>query len=132
MQVISRQAAKAAGLARYFTGAVCKYGHITERHTVDGHCSGCNKMKYEGRSEERKEAVRTYERARYRNSQLIREKKRKCRDDWRTENRERTRELNRASAKRQRINNPDGIRASYKRWRIRNLPKMAAKQAKRR
>lgn len=38
--IISHQAAKAAGLARYFTGKPCKHGHIAERY-ISGMCVPC-------------------------------------------------------------------------------------------
>ena len=40
-----RQDAKRDGKTRYFTGKPCKYGHIAERHTVDGGCITCTKIK---------------------------------------------------------------------------------------
>lgn len=41
MDVITRAAAKAAGLKRYYTGKPCKHGHVAERSTVNGLCFGC-------------------------------------------------------------------------------------------
>lgn len=40
-----RSEAKAAGIARYFTGVPCKYGHTTERQTSDGACIVCRDLK---------------------------------------------------------------------------------------
>lgn len=40
--MISRKDAKAAGLARYFTGQPCKRGHIAERITANGTCMICS------------------------------------------------------------------------------------------
>lgn len=40
-----RAQAKALGLARYFTGAPCKYGHVAERRTGDGSCVECSLIK---------------------------------------------------------------------------------------
>jgi hypothetical protein len=40
-RVINRDAAKKAGLPRYFTGKPCKHGHIAERHTVNYTCIDC-------------------------------------------------------------------------------------------
>lgn len=42
-QIISRQEAKASGLARYFTGKLCKRGHVAERLASTGVCVECNK-----------------------------------------------------------------------------------------
>lgn len=43
MEIISRAAAKAAGLNRYYTGQPCKNGHNTYRYTTSGACYGCLK-----------------------------------------------------------------------------------------
>lgn len=43
MKIISRAEAKAAGLARYFTGKPCKRGHVDERRTAGGNCLTCHK-----------------------------------------------------------------------------------------
>jgi 5-methylcytosine-specific restriction endonuclease McrA len=79
-----------------------------------------------------REAVRLAARKRYATREDVRRKKAAGRDRWRALNKQRAREINRASSKRQRINNADGLRAAYKKWRLANLPKLAAKQAKRR
>ena len=42
MDKITRQEAKKAGLARYFTGKPCKHGHIAERRVDNGACSVCS------------------------------------------------------------------------------------------
>lgn len=39
---ITRQAAKAACLTRYFTGKPCKYGHVAERTVSNGACTKCS------------------------------------------------------------------------------------------
>ena len=41
MQIIYRNAAQAAGLKLYYTGAACKRGHIAERRVVDWRCTEC-------------------------------------------------------------------------------------------
>lgn len=40
-QVISRQAAHAAGLLRFYTGAPCRRGHLAERYVSTGGCLEC-------------------------------------------------------------------------------------------
>jgi hypothetical protein len=40
-KIISRSAAKAVGLKRYFTGLPCSNGHIAERHVRQGNCTEC-------------------------------------------------------------------------------------------
>lgn len=37
----SRASAKSLGLARYFTGALCPSGHISERYVFGGECCTC-------------------------------------------------------------------------------------------
>ena len=39
--IISRDAAKAAGLTRYFTGKPCVRGHLSQRRTVNHVCTEC-------------------------------------------------------------------------------------------
>lgn len=40
-EIISRDAAKALGLKRYFDGTPCQRGHVTERYTRDKACCQC-------------------------------------------------------------------------------------------
>ena len=49
--LITRQAAKAAGKKRYFTGKPCKHGHTVERWVVDGACRDCNLIKQKAKRE---------------------------------------------------------------------------------
>jgi 5-methylcytosine-specific restriction endonuclease McrA len=42
-EIISRSEAKAKGLKRYFTGNLCKHGHVAERVTANGCCVTCGK-----------------------------------------------------------------------------------------
>lgn len=44
--IISRAAARAAGLKRYFTGLPCKYGHVSERNVSTSLCLECNRAYY--------------------------------------------------------------------------------------
>lgn len=41
MELISRKEAKEKGLTRYFTGAPCKHGHISERSVSNHGCTEC-------------------------------------------------------------------------------------------
>lgn len=41
MRVIARDNARALGLRRYFTGRVCKRGHLAERYVINGGCVDC-------------------------------------------------------------------------------------------
>lgn len=45
--VISRNAAKAAGVARYYTGKPCVRDHLSERVTSNGSCYQCNSEDWE-------------------------------------------------------------------------------------
>lgn len=49
MKIISRSAAKAAGLQYYYTDKPCKYGHIAERTVSDGNCSTCRREHHHAR-----------------------------------------------------------------------------------
>jgi len=42
--VISRSTAKAAGLQYYFTGKVCKRGHVAERFVSNTSCIECHRV----------------------------------------------------------------------------------------
>lgn len=56
-----RAAAKAAGLARYFTGRPCKHGHIAERRTSSGHCVVCHaqtQLRWDRRHREQRNTLR--------------------------------------------------------------------------
>lgn len=44
--VMTRVEARAKGLKRYFTGNMCKYGHIAERDTKNGGCLECVRTNY--------------------------------------------------------------------------------------
>lgn len=101
----SRKAAKALGVARYFTGIACKNGHVAYRKTSDGHCIACNQERRKARGPNPKQRQREYSR------------------QWREANPDRDRELKRQWTQR----NPSHRRAdvSNRRARIRNA-KMAA------
>jgi hypothetical protein len=43
MEIITRETALKQGLAWYFTGKPCKYGHVTRRHVNGRGCTECNK-----------------------------------------------------------------------------------------
>lgn len=45
MEIVSRAAARAKGLKRYFTGSPCKHGHVAERLEVNGSCCECARLK---------------------------------------------------------------------------------------
>lgn len=59
-EIITRAEAKARGLKRYFTGTVCKYGHISERHVGKGQCIECHRLNYRESMEERRAYAKQY------------------------------------------------------------------------
>jgi len=74
--IISRDAARAAGLKRYFTGELCRRGHVAERYvnggTGSGACVECHITRQHGATkrpprlrdpEKRRERVRDHSRA---------------------------------------------------------------------
>lgn len=47
--VVTRKAAKEAGLTRYFTGKPCKWSHLTWRQTSTGQCRLCENKRHRNR-----------------------------------------------------------------------------------
>ena len=45
MKTISRKDAKVKGMKRYFTGAVCKNGHVAERFVCNYECVKCDAIR---------------------------------------------------------------------------------------
>lgn len=104
MEIISRKAAKAAGLKLYFTGKPCVYGHIAERRTSCGYCRACE-IQYKAENKDRLRKQHT-ERSRV----------------WRSKNREVTRQ----SAKRYRKRHPERVKKLWERWSENNPEKRLA------
>lgn len=69
MQLITRKAAKAAGLKYYYTGKPCKRGHIDKRFVCSFWCMTCGREKaseaFRSLTPEKREARREYERRRW-------------------------------------------------------------------
>ena len=86
MNIISEKEAKSQGLAKFYTGRPCKRGHDSERW-VNGSCVQCSKE----RDSKRKRPLDTEEK-----KIKAREKSKR----WREQNKERSRELKRASMRR--------------------------------
>lgn len=67
-EVISREEAKSRGLMHFFTGKICKHGHVSKRFVSNGHCYECNlanrpfRKKYEA-SHQYKKAKKKYDRS---------------------------------------------------------------------
>jgi hypothetical protein len=63
MKIITRETALKQGLAWYFTGKPCKYGHVTKRHVNGRGCTDCNKENQRARRARNPERVRAQWRA---------------------------------------------------------------------
>jgi 5-methylcytosine-specific restriction endonuclease McrA len=122
--IISRQAAKDAGLTRYYTGIPCVHGHVSDRHVSSRTCSLClarNKKSYYLKNRQAEVAkVKAYYRA---NREKIRargnaydkanpEKKKALFKAWYDRNRDAW--LAKKAADRKA--NPATFKARYKRW----------------
>lgn len=80
--VISKAAARAAGLKRYFTGKPCGRGHVAERY-VSGHCVSCRSICARGWRERNPESAST-SRRRWIEQNPAQQKR--ARDAWRRAN----------------------------------------------
>lgn len=101
-EIIARKVALKQGLARYFTGRECKYGHTAERHTSSGSCLVCGRLTLKKRYRDNPEHHKA------------RTKK------WRKENPDKSRDtLRRYLAK-----NPEKRKATVLRWRKENPEKV--------
>lgn len=65
MKIVTRKDAINLGLPRYFTGRVCKHGHLAERHTINLTCCECNRIKARKYSRDNKELVNRKSREHY-------------------------------------------------------------------
>lgn len=103
--IISKAAAIAAGLGRYFTGVPCSNGHISERR-VTGHCLACQSASM----------------ARWRSDNPERHKEVERASEDR--NREKRNQQKREAGARWRERNPEKHRAIGESWRSRNKAKI--------
>lgn len=60
MDIITREQAKSQGLSHYFTGEVCKNGHIDRRNTKSGRCMECIRAHGARFREERPEVMQKW------------------------------------------------------------------------
>jgi len=104
VELISRKAAKAAGLKYYFTGQPCKRGHIDVRFVCSFACKTCGREKaleaFRNLEGERREARREYERQRWSDPEY-RQKRLKYR------------EQSAEYRRRRKLKNPDEFRDHY-------------------
>lgn len=77
----TRAEAKEAGSKRYFTGKPCKHGHVAERHTCDGRCVECSRIKalsrYHDNQEASNEKAKEWHRQKYATDDVFRQR---CKD----------------------------------------------------
>lgn len=121
MKIVSRKEAQMQGLPKYFTGQVCRRGHISERYTAGACCECVSERKKELYQERRKEVL-AYMKAQgaiYRTANP--EKRAENSRRWKQNNRARLLALDRAK----RAANPEvsraRSRAHYSRHREREL-----------
>jgi len=137
--IVGLEEARRRGLRRYFTGAPCRLGHITERYVSTRQCAECQRLHrikfYRRNPEAEIAAVKAYYRA---NRKKIRaranaydaanpDKKRAFFRAWYERNREK-----RAKQKaEERKANPEVVRSRYKRWAAANPEQVQANNRRR-
>ena len=73
-----RKLAKLNGLVRYFTGLLCKHGHLSERWTYDGSCVDCAPGKRRKVYEANKETILLKQKTkRIKNPEIVKERRKK-------------------------------------------------------
>jgi len=116
----TRKEAKEQGLEFYFTGNLCKQGHLSPRITARGECLECRKIGWKKQIEKRKnkppsEAMKASQRRYYeRNTELVKaramcrpeEDKRRYRAEWKKKNPKRNQANNNAWRRRQKNATP--------------------------
>jgi hypothetical protein len=127
MEVISREAAKAAGLKFFFTGKPCRNGHDVERYVSTGKCLDCRssvkKTYYQKNTEKVLSANRTYKT----------ENPDKCKSMYNAEYSSAYYAANReACLKRERQKDPKISRERVRKWKQDNPDKRAAQRGTRR
>ena len=64
----TKREATRLGVSRYFTGKICKHGHIAERYKTGGSCVVCHAAKQAKRYQNNKEALKAYQKEWYKRS----------------------------------------------------------------
>jgi 5-methylcytosine-specific restriction endonuclease McrA len=119
MQIVTRKAAQAGGLKRYFTGVPCKRAHVAERFTGDKTCVACDQARKVGNP-----AVQARMRAKYlqhREERLADQKRRN----------QRNAEAIKAQRRTHREANKDRINAAIAAWAKANPAKRRNKERNR-
>jgi hypothetical protein len=131
VNVITREAAKALGLKRFFTGEPCKHRHVAERFVSSGQCYGCKHNSSRRYREENPEKMREKGRRQYAaNREKRREQSRRYREANPEKERERDRRYRAANLEKEqkrsrhyREANPEKEREKGRRYRAANLEK---------
>ncbi len=104
--IISRKDAKAQGIERFFTGKICKHGHVDFRRTSNGACLTCERVQGKTRVDANPEKYKEY------------------RSQWAKDNRE----LVNGYSQKWRDAHPEEAKAADKKWRDANPEKVKEKQ----
>lgn len=116
---MSRKEAIKKGLKKYFTGKLCKNGHIAERYTTSKGCTEC--AKEQGRTPEKLERRRSYY---YENRDRLLEEKRKYYYKYHEELKERNKNFY--------YNNRESRILGVKEYRKKNIDRILEREAKHR
>ena len=65
LHIISKDQAKSLGMKQYFTGKVCRNGHIAARWIFDGKCRECSRLKSTRYGKKNREKIAGYKRNYY-------------------------------------------------------------------
>lgn len=114
--VIQRLEAIERGLSRYFTGTICKHGHIAERYTGSATCVECHRIVIRAKADESHQRVKKWKMA---NRERVNSQARAAYAANLEENRLKTRER----AKRRYQTNPERGRQATRNWRASNPEK---------
>lgn len=129
LHVILRKTAKQLSLKRYFPASMCPYGHVSERHTINGVCVSCSKAKQS--SPEMVEYKRKYFQENKQELMAASKERRELRGPeyrlqrdraWREKNKDRIA----AERKAYRLANEPMLRVAIRAWEMANPEKMKA------
>jgi len=106
----------AAGHSHYFTGVLCKHGHLSPRRTINNRCQKCEKISYETRRIPKPHRKKTAEEKAKKRSQYWEDNKEmlsKKHSEWVQANPERERARDRARYKKNREKSIARTKAYY-------------------
>lgn len=125
MEIITRPHAKASGRKRYYTGKLCKNGHLSERAVASGSCLECAATILAAWRADNHDRVLGAHRKSYAKN---REKVRARQAVYRKENADRVRLMTASWAQK----NPEMVRSAINTWRDKNRDRVNAGHARRR